>query len=72
MTVFLGFVLGLWVGCSLGFLLFACVQVSRDDERAGDEMSATAIPGSDRRMRERRRQSGLFAPGARKAHAHSA
>ena len=26
MTAFLWFLLGLWVGCSAGFLLFACLR----------------------------------------------
>ena len=62
MTVFLWFVLGLWVGGSLGFLLSASLQVSRDGERVADAMSATAIRCSERRMRDRRLQMDLFAP----------
>ena len=36
MSALLWFLLGLWVGGTAGFLLFACLQVSRDAERAGD------------------------------------
>ena len=44
MTIFLWFLLGLWVGASLGFLVFACLQVLRDGERAADVMPATRDP----------------------------
>ena len=60
MTVFLWFLLGLWVGGSLGFLAFACLQVSRDGERAADAMPATPIRGSERRISDRRLQMDPF------------
>ena len=49
-TAFLWFLLGLWVGGSLGFLVFACLQVSRDGERSAD---AGAIRGMERRISPR-------------------
>ena len=52
MTIFLWFLLGLWVGGSLGFLAFACLQVSRDGEQSAD---AVAIRGMDRRISPRYR-----------------
>ena len=56
MTVFLWFLLGLWVGGSLGFLVFAGLQVSRDGERVAD---AGAIRGLERRasLHDRRMQT---------------
>ena len=72
MTVFLWFLLGLWVGGSLGFLLFASLQVSLDGERVADAMPATAVRGSERRMRDRRLQMDLFAPRRHKAYADAA
>ena len=51
MTAFLWFLLGLWVGCSAGFLLFACLQVSRDGERVAD---AGAIRGRERQGKSAR------------------
>ena len=63
MTAFLWFLVGLWVGCSAGFLLFASLQVSRDGERVAD---AGTIPGLERRVSlpDRRRQADLFALNA--------
>ena len=59
MTAFLWFLVGLWVGCSAGFLLFASLQVSRDGERVADE---GAIRGRERRvsLHDRRMQTDLF------------
>ena len=67
MTAFLWFLLGLWVGCSAGFLLFACLQVSRDGERVAD---AGAIRGLERRgdLHDRRLQTDLFPLAARRRH----
>jgi hypothetical protein len=36
MTATSWFLLGLWVGCSAGFLLSACVSVARDGEQRSD------------------------------------
>ena len=36
MAALFWFLLGLWVGGTAGFVLFACLQVSRDSERADD------------------------------------
>ena len=51
MTPFLWFLVGLWVGCSAGFLLFASLQVSRDGERVAD---ASAIRGLERKGKSAR------------------
>lgn len=71
MTAFLWFLLGLWVGCSAGFLLFACLQVARDGERATD---AGTIPGLERRanLHDRRMQADLFALNAQRCRAKPA
>jgi hypothetical protein len=69
MTAFLWFLLGLWVGCSAGFLLFACSQVARDGERA-----TGTIPGLERRvsLHDRRMQTDLFALNAHRRRAKPA
>ena len=65
MTAFLWFLVGLWVGCSAGFLLFASLQVSRDGERVAAE---GAIRGRERRvsLHDRRLQTDLFPLDARR------
>ena len=72
MTIFLWFLLGLWVGGTAGLLLFACLQASRYAERAADAMPATAIRNSERRMRDRSLQMDLFAPHRHKVHTNGA
>jgi hypothetical protein len=47
MTAFLWFVAGLWVGVGAGFLLFACLQVSRDAERAAEVAPGGVILDAD-------------------------
>jgi len=41
MVDLLWFLVGFWVGGSAGFLLFACVQASRDADQVAD---ATPLP----------------------------
>jgi hypothetical protein len=63
MTAFLWFLLGLWVGCSAGFLLFACSQVATG-----------TIPCLERRvsLHDRRMQTDLFALNAHRRRAKPA
>jgi len=47
MTAFLWFLVGLWVGVGVGFLLFACLQVSRDAERVAETALDSVICGGE-------------------------
>ena len=52
MTATFWFLLGLWVGCSAGFLLSACVSVARDAEQQADSAlkRLLVLPAGSHRM----------------------
>jgi hypothetical protein len=48
MGSFLWFMFGLWVGGAVGFLLFACLQMSRDASRVADTQWSKLDPDAAR------------------------
>ncbi len=52
MTATFWFLLGLWVGCSAGFLLSACMSVARDAEQQADSAlkRLLVLPAGSHRM----------------------
>jgi hypothetical protein len=48
MASFLWFMFGLWIGGTLGFLLFACLQMSRDASRVADAQWSRLDPDTAR------------------------
>ena len=57
MSAFLWFMFGLWIGGTVGFLLFACLQMARDASHLADdqwsklewERPTVGVGGSPRR-----------------------